>query len=245
VSGKGSAATIGGMATTLARGLLSLVVPPLCCACREPELSGQPLCPSCRSRLVALAEHRCARCGSPAAAPIPRCRECRGRAIAFERAWSAFAYETIARTIVAALKSGAALPLAALMAEELAERAPPPLLSGTLVPVPAHARRRRRHGFNHAAEIARALARRTRLPARDVLARPASKSPQVGLERRARLENARGSVLLRRGARVPAHALLVDDVYTTGATLDSCARALLGAGSDRVTAVTFARAVRE
>jgi ComF family protein len=236
---------IGAMATAVVRGLLSMVVPPLCCACREPEFSGRPLCPSCRSSLVALGEHRCARCGSPTAAPIPRCRECRGRALAFERAWSPFAYESAARTVVAALKSSGALPLAALMAEELAERAPPALLSGTLVPVPAHSRRRRRQGFNQAAAIARAIARRTSLPARDVLVRAASKPPQVGLERRARLANARGSVRLRRGARAPGSVVLVDDVYTTGATLDACARELLRDGSDRVTAITFARAVRE
>jgi predicted amidophosphoribosyltransferase len=236
---------MGDMAKALVRALLSVVVPPLCCACREPEFSGQPLCPSCRSRLVGLPEHRCARCGSPAAAPIPRCRECNGRALAFERAWSPFAYETVARTMVAALKSNGALPLAALMGEELAERTPPALLSGTLVPVPAHARRRRSHGFNQAAAIARAIAGRTGLPVRDALARAAPKPPQVGLERRARLANARGSIRLRRGVRAPPRAVLVDDVYTTGATLDACARALLGSGSDRVTAITFARAVRE
>jgi predicted amidophosphoribosyltransferase len=236
---------MGAVTRTVVRALLSMLVPPLCCACREPEFSGQPLCPRCRPRLVALGEHRCARCGSPAAAPVPDCRECHGRALAFERAWSPFAYETVARTVVAALKSNGALALAAVMADELAARAPPALLSGTLVPVPAHGRRRRRHGFNQAATIARALALRTRLPVSDVLVSAAPRPPQVGLERRARLVNAHGSVRLRRGERAPRRALLVDDVYTTGATLDACARALLGSGSDSVTAITFARAVRE
>ncbi len=243
--GNARAPTIGAMATAVVRALLSVVVPPLCCACREPEFSGRPLCPSCRSRLVVLPEHRCARCGSPSAAAIPRCRECSGRALAFERAWSPFAYETVARTMVAALKSNGALPLAVLMGDELAERAPPGLLSGTLVPVPAHARRRRRHGFNQAAAIARTLGRRTKLPTRELLVRAASRPPQVGLERHARLANARGSIRLRSGARAPERAVLVDDVYTTGATLDACARALLSSGSGQVTAVTFARAVRD
>jgi ComF family protein len=238
---------IGEMASRtsmLARALLSLVVPPLCCACREPEFSGEPLCPGCRTGLVPLSPHRCLRCGSPTATPLPGCRECRGRSLAFERAWSPFAYEAVARTVVAALKSGGALPLAALMAEEIAERAPPELMSGTLVPVPAHARRRRRHGFNQAAAIARELARRTGLPIRELLARATSRPPQVGLERRARLANARGSIRLGGGTRAPERVVLVDDVYTTGGTLDACARALLDAGSNRVTAVTFARTVR-
>jgi ComF family protein len=151
----------------------------------------------------------------------------------------------VARTVVAALKSNGAVPLAAWMGDELALRTPPALLSGTLVPVPAHARRRRRQGFNQAEAIARALARRTGLPLRDVLARSKSRPPQVGLERRARLANARGSIRCRRGVQAPPRALLVDDVYTTGATLDACARGLLDSGSDYVAAVTFARAVRE
>jgi ComF family protein len=150
----------------------------------------------------------------------------------------------MARETVAALKSRGALSVSRLMAAELALRVPGDLLRGVLVPVPAHRRRRRRTGFNQARAIAVALGGRTGLPVDDILERTGSAQPQVGLERAARLVNARGSVRVRAGSVVPTRALLVDDVYTTGATLDACASSLKAAGAAAVVAVTFARAVR-
>jgi ComF family protein len=145
--------------------------------------------------------------------------------------------------MVHALKARGALALAGLMAYELAARAPEGLLRGVLVPVPAHRRRRRRQGFNQAHLIARELGRAASMPVRNGLRR-VEVSAQVGLERAARLHNARGSVRLRAGPAAPPRAVLVDDVYTTGATLDACAQALLAAGTREVAAITFARAVR-
>jgi ComF family protein len=234
--------TVAAVSATLRNSLLSLIVPPLCVACREPDLTGAALCEECRSMLVALREPRCLRCGAPTAMRSPGCRECRRRTLAFDQAWSPFAYEGVARRVVNALKSRGALAVTSLMATELVSRAPQHLLRGTIVPVPAHGRRRRRHGFNQAAALASALARGTGLPVTDLLERRGPAVPQVGLERRARLSNARGSV--RPGSRAPERALLVDDVYTTGATLDACARALRAAGAAEVVALTFARAVR-
>lgn len=231
------------MSSRLSSRLLSLVVPPVCGVCREPELGGRALCPTCRSRLVALRDPRCRRCGSPQLHETARCGECRGRTLAFGRAWSAFAYEGMARDIVGTLKGRGASVLGAFMADEIAARAPRDLLGGTLVPVPVHPRRRRRHGFNQAEAIAHPLGRALSLPVRDVLRR-ANAPAQVGLERGARLRNAAGSARLRAGAAAPPQAVLVDDVYTTGATLDACARALLDSGTRDVTAVTFARALR-
>jgi len=171
------------------------------------------------------------------------CHECRSRALGFDQAWSAFAYEGVAREVVGALKSRGALVLVSYIANEIAARAPAGLLAGTLVPVPAHARRRRSSGFNQAFEIAAALGCEGGLPVRDSLRRVRAPA-QVGLERRARLVNARGSASVRSGVAVPPRVVLVDDVYTTGATLDACAQALRQAGAEEVVAVTFARALR-
>jgi predicted amidophosphoribosyltransferase len=129
------------------------------------------------------------------------------------------------------------------MAGEIASRAPPQLLGGTLVPVPAHPVRRRRDGLNQADSLARALARAAARPRADILERRRSSTPQAGLARRERLSNARDSVLVR-DPPPPGKLVLVDDVYTTGATLDACARALAGSGASVVAAVTFARAIR-
>ena len=117
------------------------------------------------------------------------------------------------------------------------------------MPVPAHPVRNRRHGFNQAAALARAIARGARLPVLDLLRREPRSVPQIGLERRDRLANAACSVRVdggrRRGRAVPPLVALVDDVYTTGATLDACARALRAEGAAEVVALTFARAVRD
>jgi ComF family protein len=149
----------------------------------------------------------------------------------------------MAREVVNALKTRGALVLGPFMAGEIRARAPAGLLDGTLVPVPAHSRRRRRHGYNHAHVIAERLGREASLPVRDVLRR-AHTPAQVGHERSARLQNARDSVRPWAGVAAPPRAVLVDDVYTTGATLDACAQALLEAGAREVVAVTFARALR-
>jgi predicted amidophosphoribosyltransferase len=231
------------MAASLLDGLLSLVVPPLCAVCREPELSGTAICPACAGRLVALPAPRCGRCAAPVVAPVRRCMECRGRSLAFRSAWAPFAYEATARRIVVALKARGATRVAGFMAGQIASRAPPAFLEGTLVPVPEHPARRRREGLNQAAALAGALARVTGLPIADALARRRSSTPQVGLAKRDRIANARGSVAVRREPPT-GRLLLVDDVYTTGATLDACARALAGAGGRDVAAVTFARALR-
>ena len=129
------------------------------------------------------------------------------------------------------------------MSAEIASRAPPRLLGGVLVPVPAHPARRRRTGMNQAACLTGALGRCTGLPVASILSRARGSTPQVGLARRERLSNARASV---RAVRAPpgGRLVLVDDVYTTGATLDACARALVDRGGDEVVAVTFARALR-
>ena len=237
------------MAGQVTRALASFLVPPLCASCREPELSGCAVCPACETLLVPLPPGRCLRCGAPAGRGCQACRECRGRRLAFSQAWAPFAYEGVSRRLVATLKSRGTVSAASFMGVAIAAGAPDPLLRGMLVPVPAHPLRRRRHGFNQAAELARSIGRAAGVPVADVLRRDAASRPQVGLERRARLLNLERSVSLRRPRRsgrpgIDGALTLVDDVYTTGATLDACARALREAGAERVTALTFARTIR-
>jgi ComF family protein len=237
------------MANLLARALVSLVVPPVCVGCREPELSGSAVCPRCERLLVCVPEPRCLTCAAPVGRAGDRCGECRGRSLAFRCAWSAFTYEGVARRLVAALKSRGALSAAGFMGAQIAARAPGSLLEGPLVPVPAHRFRRHRHGFNQATELARAISRAAAVPVLDLLRRDAASVAQTGLERRARLANTGHSIgvngrRLGSGEALPPLLVLVDDVYTTGATLDACARALREAGASEIVALTFARAVR-
>jgi predicted amidophosphoribosyltransferase len=231
------------MPASLARSLLSLVVPPVCVACREPELSGAAVCAECAAAMAPIAAC-CRRCGAPLPCAVDACSECRGRAFAFERAWAPFTYDGPARVVVLGLKGGAHTRAVEYMARAIVRRAPPGLLAGVLVPAPAHAERVRRHGQNHAHELAAAIGRMTGAEVSDALVRRPGGARQVGLERHARRANARGWIVAAGFGPAGAHAVVVDDVYTTGATLDACAAALLGGGAGAVNAVCFARTAR-
>jgi ComF family protein len=147
-------------------------------------------------------------------------------------------YEGPARALVGALKFRAARGLADEMAAAVAAGAPAGLLEGALVPVPLAPRRRRGRGYNQAEALARALSRRTGMPVCRALERSGGPGRQLGRGRRARLARAPG---FRARRTVPARAVLVDDVITTGATLAACGRALRAAGVREVAAVAYAR----
>ncbi len=155
--------------------------------------------------------------------------------------WAPVAYEGAAGELVKALKFHGASRLADEMAALVVAGAPEQVLAGALVPVPLHPARRRARPFNQAASIARAVAARAGLPVADCLSRAGPDARQVGRGRTARLGGPSG--WFRATGIVPARAVLVDDVATTGATLAACADALRQGGAARVQAVAFARTV--
>jgi len=219
----------------MAAELVAMLAPPACAACRSPVgPAGELLCGSCRSALPWLRGPRCPRCALPAP-----CRRCPAGDAGFERSWAPLAYDGVARDLVAALKFRGALPLCALMAAQIAATAPPGLIEGALVPVPLHPRRRRRRGFDQARRLAVALAARTGRPVSACLARRGEATRQLGAGRAAR--RAPGRLDVRAVGEPPPVATVVDDVHTTGATLEACARALRAGGCVRVHAVTWAR----
>jgi ComF family protein len=198
-----------------------MLVPPLCWGCGGVARRREPLCGGCRRLLRRLAPDAVLLCGMAVWAPV--------------------AYSGPARDLVRALKFRGATGVADAMAAQIAANAPAELLTGALVPVPLHPRRLRRRGYNQAALIADALARRAGLEVADCLARTGSGTTQVGRGRAERRSGPAGSVELR--APVPDRAVLVDDVATTGATLAACAAALRVGGSVDVAALVFARTI--
>jgi predicted amidophosphoribosyltransferase len=229
------------LAARLGAELTAALAPPACPACRAPlTAAGAQLCLDCRRALPWLSGPRCGRCGLPLPCAPPGGR-CPAAVAAFERAWAPLAHDGPARQLVAALKFRGALPVARVMAAQIAATVPRELLDGAvLVPVPLHPARRRARGFDQAALIARALAARTGLPLAPCLQRGGRPTRQLGAGRAARQAAARGQ-LLRVSGTAPARVLLVDDVHTTGATFDACAGALRAAGAARVDAVAYAR----
>jgi ComF family protein len=215
------------------------LVPPACWSCRANVAAGQPLCSACRAQLRFLRGARCPRCGLPAPCG-PRCPAA-GSPVA--RAWAPVAFEGPARALVHALKFHGALAVADVMAAQVVAGAPAGLLvpPATLVPVPTHPLRQRARGFDHADRLAVALAERTGLPVLRCLVRSGAPTRQAGSSRWAR--RAPGRIDVRVRGDPPRHAVLVDDVHTTGATLGTCARALRRAGAYTVCAVAYARAL--
>lgn len=224
----------------LGSALGGLLAPTICWGCEGPARRGEPLCRGCRASL-----HRLA------AEPVW---------LSGVRVWAPVAYSGPARRLVGALKFSGARGVADAMAAQIVANAPSallaqapsePLVRSTLVPVPLHPRRLRSRGYNQAAAIAEALARRAGLEVVDCLARTGPALTQVGRDRVERRAGPAGEIRVREApARprrrepapaVPRRVLLVDDVVTTGATLAACRASLVASGAVEVAAVAFAR----
>ena len=218
--------------------LVAAAVPPRCATCGGQVPADELMCRDCRRALPWLRGPRCPRCALPAP-----CRPCPAADAAFDRAWAPMAYAGTARELVTRLKFGGALGLVDVMAAQIAANAPEELTRGrTVVAVPLHRSRRRARGFDQAQRLAGAVARRLDLPTARCLVRHGPVSRQVGAARQTRLSRGRLEFAASRAA--PGRLVLVDDVHTTGATLDACATALRRAGATSVVCLAYARALR-
>jgi ComF family protein len=228
-----------GIIERASRVAFDLLFPPRCALCGS---GGILLCDPCAATLPAADGERCERCWMPVSRATI-CRHCYHEPPAFVSIRSAFVMDGPARRLAHELKyeglTSLAEPMAALMAEcsDVAE-------SDVVVPVPLHRARERARGYNQAAELARHLASAVQLPydgraARRVRDTAALARTMHRDERRAIVAGAFAADGRRINGR---RVLLVDDVVTTGATLDACAGALRAAGASAVRCVTWARA---
>jgi ComF family protein len=239
----------GALRTTLAL-LLDVALPRLCATCREP-VEDAGLCPACWSRLSFIAPPYCERLGIPFSfdgGPGLLSLEAIADPPAYHRARAAVRYDDIARKLVHALKYGDRLDLASIMGRWMANAGRELLADAdALVPVPLHWRRQWARRFNQSAVLAEVVAERSgRVVVHGALKRIKATPQQVGLGKSERAQNVQGAF------RVPAEGraavagrklLLVDDVLTSGATVDACARTLLRAGAASVDVLAFARVV--
>ena len=202
---------------------------------------GEQLCGACREALPRLQPPLCERCGAPTAWPVARCRECSGRRLAYATARAAVAYDEGVRRLVAAWKERGLRRLAADAAEVVAELILPPR-STALAFVPSDRARALQRGYHPAERLARELAEHWSLPVLPLLARTRPVPWQRGLPLADRRRNVAGT--FAPAAKCPRAITLIDDVYTSGATVAAAASALRKAGARRVDVVTFARVVR-
>jgi ComF family protein len=239
----------------LASRALDLLYPPLCAVCRENLSEGRALCDACDADLPQLVEPFCKTCGEPFPGEIEgpfACPNCSKLKFAFEFARPAMVRDDRVLEIIHRLKYGRELHLAKdlgrLAAGAFADPRLAPALAGNwpLVPVPLHRKRLQHRHFNQAEEISRVLSAHTGLPVIGALRRIRATEHQTALTRSQRLENLRGAFVItaagrRRSGQSPAGAVLVDDVLTTGSTVDECAKILRRAGFQKVCAVTVMR----
>jgi len=235
------------MTRELLDALLAVLLAPSCGACNEPLLHPTRgcVCPACWNGVIQIAPPICTHCGghtnpANAASTPPVCSHCVGATPAVSAARAAGLHVGSLRAIVHALKydgrRSLATPLAALMRSAGAE-----LIQScdAVVPVPLHPSRRRERGFNQAEDLARHIG----LPVVRALKRTRHTATQTALPAAERQANVAGAFIAGRQARQIRErtVLLIDDVRTTGATLEACASALREAGAREVCALTAAR----
>jgi ComF family protein len=240
----------------IARGLSDVVFPPTCVHCRAlVETDGTPtsrefrhLCVRCVAQLEFVRPPHCSTCGHPFYGAVDgarMCPKCEGLDPAFGEGRTAVLFKGPARALVIELKYHRGLHVIEDMAE-IFRRAPHVLervRGATLVPVPLHSRKARERGYNQAILLATALASvaggGTRVE--PLLHREIDTQTQTAFDRRTRMANLKNAFAIAKSATVnPAlHYILIDDVFTTGSTLNSCARTLRRAGALKVDVVTF------
>ena len=249
----------------IASAITSVVFPAGCRICEKILASSSriPICEACLSSFTTITEINCEICGRPSETglvnsaadpnlpPRPtRCHDCLDLdcpRFAFQRARSWALYHEALISAILLLKFERIQPLGYFFAERLAEMIcsnAAALEADIVVPVPLHRARQRSRGYNQADLLARPLARKLRLPYKPILLARILPRPEAHLlTHKERWASVRGAFATRPGTQVDnLRVLLVDDVMTTGATLDSCARALRKAGAQSVIAVTVARA---
>jgi len=236
-----------------ATALLDLLYPPLCITCRAPVGEAHGLCADCWRAITFLDGPHCALCGLPFAVdpgPDTLCATCHAKPPVFDRARAVMKYDEASRGPILALKRADRLDLVPAFARWL-ERSGADVLGGAdlIVPVPLHRWRLWSRRYNQAALLARGLSRIVGKPADPFVLTRIRATPSQGVmpSAKARARNVRGAFRVppaHRAALKGLAVLLVDDVFTTGATADACARALKRAGAAKVFVLTLARVVR-
>jgi ComF family protein len=236
--------------------LLDMVYPPSCELCETPQIAGRYLCDDCRNKLPRVESPFCQKCGEMFEGNISTaflCPNCTDLDYAFSFARPVLLSSDAARHLVHIFKYGKAIHLARELALLAAEAFDDPRLQRalaekwTLVPVPLHWARKQHRHFNQSEEIARHLGKILGLPMIPVLNRVRATPTQTNLSRKQRLQNLRGAIQISaRGRRwlkggAATGIILIDDVFTTGATVQECAQVLRKNLQENIVVVTVVR----
>ena len=240
-----------GRALRLARRALDLALPPRCIGCGTRVDAAGLACAACWSRITFIAPPLCSCCGAPFDFEIDgdrRCATCYAAPPAFDRARAAAIYDDGSRSLILGFKHGDRLHATPAFGAWAARAGTELLADADLIaPVPLHRWRLLKRRYNQAALIGGSVSKRTGVPhLPDLLERSRATPSQGELGRTARLRNVAGAFRLnpRHADRVKgSRIVLVDDVLTTGATVNACAKVLRRGGAARVDVLTLARVV--
>jgi ComF family protein len=234
------------------RQALRFLLPVHCAGC-EASLGDDPVplfCQRCWATIAPLSQPRCPCCDRPFASPVatvhspgrlcPACEEARP---AYAKAWTLYPYLPPLQDAICLLKYRGKVALVPALARLMIDRLPPLDAVDLIMPVPLHAERLREREFNQSLLLADRIARHTQIALSfNNLVRVAASPPQTTLPRKERLKNLRGTLALRHPESIVGkRILLIDDVFTTGATMNECAVVLRQAGSGDVFGLTLAR----
>ncbi|MBU6478278.1 MAG: ComF family protein [Xanthomonadaceae bacterium] len=228
--------------TCLVDGALEALLPSHCLLCGARGQGALSLCAACEADMPRNTAH-CARCALPLESPTPLCGRCIGRAPPWEAAWVPFRYEWPLAQLESRFKFGGDLAAGRTLSLLWSASQAPHGLPDAIVPVPLHQSRLRRRGYNQALELAKPLAKHFGVSLLcEALRRTRATNAQTELSAIQRRRNVRGAFVVNLEGKAPEHVAVLDDVFTTGATLAECARVLKRAGVQRVDVWALARA---
>ncbi len=220
------------------RRLLNLIYPPHCFVCGDIAPWGYELCPTCRDRLPIIHTKRCAKCGKPVESTQTLCDDCRKRVHLFDEGRGLMVYDETMRQAMAYLKYKHRREYGYVMGKLLYEGSRDKLAkwqADAIVPIPIHKKRRRERGYNQAEEIARAVSDLAKIPLRpELLLRSHATVAMKKLNAKERQKNLQSAFVCPYHFRQGIRLILIDDIYTTGATIDAAAGVLKAAGCSNV-----------
>jgi ComF family protein len=240
--------------TGFLRQAVRFLLPVDCAACHTP-LADDPIpyfCSRCWSTIAEPSPSRCARCDRPFVSPLattysPRhvCQSCHECPPSYTKAWTLYPYRPPLQDAICLFKYGGKISLAEPLARLMIDRLPALTTIDLIIPVPLHAERLREREFNQSLLLADRIGRHLNIPVScSALIRIAPAPPQTTLTRKERLINLRGAFAVPRPQPIAGtRILLIDDVFTTGTTVNACAKTLRKAGSGHVFVLTLGRTV--
>lgn len=229
---------VGQLLTRAADTALDLMYPPRCPVCGQPAPFGRRICPECRKKLPLIETKRCQKCGKPIEDFEKLCPDCTKTDHLYDRGLGVFIYDETMRRAMSDLKYKGRKEYGRIFGELLYEHARSELAlwePDCLIPIPLHPLRERERGYNQAAVIAEALSERCGVPVRqDILRRTAMTGRMKELSAKMRVRNMMLAFAAQGSAEGVRSAVLIDDIYTTGTTIDAAAGVLRQAGISEI-----------